>query len=101
MILLVIISIFLLILNQINEIEQVMNVDLIGANQHGFKKGRSTLTSRLSIQSALAKALDQEEFVLMASLDLSSAFNVVDINLIIISRLIHSKIFVKKHFNLT
>ena len=33
------------------------------------------------IQSALARALDQGNFALMASLDLSSAFNVVNIDL--------------------
>ena len=40
-----------------------------------------TLTPGLSIQTALAKALDQGRFVMMASLDLSSAFDVVNINI--------------------
>ena len=72
-----------IILNRINEIEKEMEVDLTGTDQHGFKKGKSTLTAGLAIQTALAKALDQGNFALMASLDLSSAFDVVDINLLI------------------
>ena len=50
-------------LNRINEIEAEMDVDLTGKNQHGFKKGRSTLTAGLSIQTALANALDQGNFM--------------------------------------
>ena len=67
-----------LILNRINEIEAEKKVDLTGDSQHRLKKGRSTLTSGLAIQSALAKALDQGNFVLMASLNLSSAFDLVN-----------------------
>ena len=52
-------------------------------NNSTKQKQRSTLTAGLSIQTALAKALDQGEFVLMASLDLSSAFDVVNIDLLI------------------
>ena len=54
-----------------------MKTDLTRLNQHGFKKGRSTLTS------GLAKALDHGNFVLLASLDLSSAFYVANIDLLI------------------
>ena len=72
-----------MILNKINAIEEEMKVDLTGVDQHGFKKGKSTLTAGLAIQTALAKALDQGNFAIVASLDLSSAFDVVDINLLI------------------
>ena len=72
-----------LILIRINEIEQEMNVDLTGESQHGFKKNKSTTTASISIQMALAKALEQGHFALMASLDLSSAFDVVNINLLL------------------
>ena len=41
-----------------------MNVDLTGPDQHGFKKVRNTLTSGLSIQTALSKALDQGNFAI-------------------------------------
>ena len=60
-----------------------MNVDLTGTNQQEFKKERSTLTSGLSIHTALAKALNQGKFALMSSLDLSSAFDAVNIDLLI------------------
>ena len=72
-----------LILQRIADLEEEKNVDLIGTNQHGFKKGRSTSTAGLSIQSALARALDQNNFAIMASLDLSSAFDVININLLL------------------
>ena len=51
-----------LILQRIADLEEEKNVDLTGTNQHGFKKGRSTSTAGLSIQSALARALDQSNF---------------------------------------
>ena len=72
-----------LILNRIIKIESELDVDLTGETQHGFKKERSTSTASMSIQMALAKALEQGHFALMASLDLSSAFDVVDINLLL------------------
>jgi hypothetical protein len=37
----------------------------------------------LAIQSALARALDLGEFALLANLDLSSAFDVVNVNLLL------------------
>jgi hypothetical protein len=46
-------------------------------------KGKSTTTASLSIQTALAKALEQGHLALMASLDLSSAFDVVNIKLLL------------------
>ena len=67
-----------LMLNRILEVEQAGGVDLTGEGQHGFKKNRSTTTAGLSIQSKLARILDNNEFAVVASLDLSSAFDVVD-----------------------
>ena len=49
---------------------------------HGFKRGKSTTTASLAIQSALARSLDVGEFAILANLDLSSAFDVVNINLL-------------------
>ena len=72
-----------LILQRIQEIEDEQNVDITGTNQHGFKRGRSTTTAGLAIQSALARALDEGQYALMANLDLSSAFDVVNINLLL------------------
>ena len=60
-----------------------MKIDLNGEKQHGFKKGKSTLTAGLSIQSELTRALDKGNLITMASLDLSSAFDVVNIDLLI------------------
>ena len=72
-----------LILKQIQKIETISNVDLTGTQQHGFKKSKSTATLGLQIQSLIARALDEGDYVLMASIDLSAAFDVVNINLLI------------------
>ena len=59
-------------------------MDLTGVNQHGFKRKRSTKTAGLSIQSALARAIEQGKFAIMASLDLSSAFDLVNVKVLLI-----------------
>ena len=48
-----------------------------------LQKREKHLTASLSIQNALAMALEQGNFALMASLDLSSAFEVVKIKLLL------------------
>ena len=73
-----------LILQRIMSIEEEMKVDLTGVNQHGFKRKRSTKTAGLSIQSALARAIEQGKFAIMASLDLSSAFDLVNVKVLLI-----------------
>jgi hypothetical protein len=70
-------------LKRIQEIEEENDVDLTGINQHGFKKNRSTSTLSANLQSIIARALDNEEFALLASLELSSGFDVVDVRLLI------------------
>ena len=72
-----------LILNRIKNIEILNKVDLTSKSQHGFKSNHSTLTAGLKIQSLIARALDDDMYVLMASLDLSSAFDVVNVELLI------------------
>ena len=72
-----------LILKRINEIQDQNQQDITRPGQHGFKRNRSTLTLSLELQSMIARALDNDEFVLVASLDLSSAFDVVNINLLL------------------
>ena len=72
-----------LILQRITEIEQEMKVDLTGKNQHGFKRGKSTKTACIEIQSALSRALDKGNFALLASIDLSAALDLVNMNLLI------------------
>ena len=72
-----------LIMQRIIEIEDLNNVDLTGSKQHGFKRTRSTSTAGLEIQSEIARALDSNMFTIMASLDLSSAFDIVNIELLL------------------
>jgi hypothetical protein len=72
-----------LILHRLNELETINNISLTGKPQHGFKKGHSTATLGILIQSLLANALDKNQYALMASLDLSAAFDVVNIELLI------------------
>ena len=56
---------------------------LTGKQQHGFKKNKSTTTLGLKLQSLLARALDENNYALMASLDLSAAFDVVNTKLLL------------------
>ena len=72
-----------LIMQRIHEIEDLNNVDLTGIKQHGFKRKRSTSTAGLEIQSEIARALDSNKYTIMASLDLSSAFDIVNIELLL------------------
>ena len=72
-----------LILKRILEIQDTNKVDLTRQGQHGFKKRRGTSTLSVEIQSLIAKALDDDEFGLVASLDLSAAFDIVNIDLLV------------------
>jgi hypothetical protein len=72
-----------LILQRIKKLEKFHNIDLTGKPQHGFKSNHSTMTAGLKIQSVIARALNDDEYALMASLDLSSAFDVVNVDLLI------------------
>jgi hypothetical protein len=72
-----------LMLNRLTNIESRNNIDLTGKNQHGFKKQRSTVTALKEIQSQIATKIDEGYYVAMGSLDLTAAFNVVNINLLI------------------
>jgi hypothetical protein len=64
------------------EIQDESESDITGKQQHGFKKGCSTLSLGLEIQSLIARALDEDNYAIMASLDLSAAFDVVNISLL-------------------
>ena len=44
--------------------------------QHGFAKGKSTAIAGLLLQSLIVRALDDDQLVLLASLDLSAAFDI-------------------------
>jgi Reverse transcriptase (RNA-dependent DNA polymerase) len=69
--------------SKIAELEIMNTVDLTGENQHGFKKHHSTQTATLEIQAKLADILEQKEKAAVVSLDLSAAFDLVDIELLI------------------
>ena len=71
-----------LILRRINEIAEENKVDITNTRQHGYKKTKGTLTLGLELQSIIARALDENNHVLMASLDLSAAFDVVNTKLL-------------------
>ena len=52
-----------LILNRINKLENIAGIDLTNKGQHGFKKNRGTASAGLTIQSLIARALDDDEYV--------------------------------------
>ena len=56
-----------------------MNKYYVVSYQNNSKRGHSTATEGLAIQSHFARILDQGQFAMMASLDLSLAIDVVDI----------------------
>ena len=72
-----------MILNRIRSIESINGIEVGGRQQHGFTKNKSTLTAGLLLQSLIARALDEDNYVAMASIDLSAAFDIVDVGLLI------------------
>ena len=46
--------------------------------QHGFRKNHSTATAALTIQNAIARALDKKKKVIVVSTDMSAAFDLLD-----------------------
>ena len=72
-----------MILNRLLQIQILNDVDITNKSQHGFKRNHSTNSAGLQLQSVLARALDEGNIALMASLDLSSAFDVVNVRLLL------------------
>ena len=72
-----------LILQQILQVEKDSNADITGNSQHGFKRKQSTCTAGLVIQSVIAHAVDNDDYALMANLDLSAAFDIVNVKLLL------------------
>jgi hypothetical protein len=56
---------------------------LFTKHQHGFRKKRSTITAIAELQNAIATHMDLDEYVAVASLDLSAAFDVVNVDLLL------------------
>jgi hypothetical protein len=71
-----------LILMRLTQLESLNEISLTGKSQHGFKKQHSTATLGLTLQSLIANALDENNYAIMASLDLSAAFDVVNTELL-------------------
>ena len=55
-----------------------------GKQQHGFKRKKSTATAGALLQSLISRAADDNCYVIMASLDLSMAFDLVNTELLTI-----------------
>ena len=72
-----------LILLRLQKLEDLHKVDITGKSQHGFKRKHSTTTAALTLQTILARALDDGNYAIMASLDLSAAFDVVNVGLLL------------------
>ena len=56
--------------------ELIDGIFIGGKHQHGFVKNRSTATAGLLLQSLIARTLDNDEYVALASIDLSAAFDI-------------------------
>ena len=72
-----------LILERIKHIEKEEDCDLTGEHQFGFKENSGTEKACLEIQSRIAQVCDKDEFMVVATVDMSAAFDVVDHNLLI------------------
>ena len=55
----------------------------MGKYQHGFKKTEEHLNPSPAIAIPKARALDKDNYVIMASLDLSAAFDIVNTDLLL------------------
>jgi len=53
-----------------------------GSWQHGFRKGHSTETAAIELQSIIAEALDKGEHAIVYSIDLSAAFDLLRIDVL-------------------
>ncbi len=65
------------------EIEKQKGTDMNGEMQHGFKKYRSTTTAGLALQNIIAKAMDEDHYVAVASMDLMAVFDVLNVDLLL------------------
>ena len=72
-----------LILKRLLKLNSLHNVNKMGKHQHGFKKEKSTSTLALQLQSSIARALDENNNFIMASLDFSAAFDLVKADLLL------------------
>jgi exonuclease III len=71
-----------LMLQRILKVEDDAKSDFFGKRQHGFRKSKSTVTAAMNLQHDIATALDQDDYYAVASLDLSAAFDVINLELL-------------------
>ena len=67
------------VLQKIGKLQVKNDIDITNKGQHRYKKGKSTNTAGLLSQSLITAALDEDQYALMASIDLSLAFDVVNV----------------------
>jgi predicted DNA-binding antitoxin AbrB/MazE fold protein len=70
--------------SKMDKISEIERVDLTGDRQYGFKKCKSTITACLDLQHTIASGCDSGEVVVAAGVDLSSAFDVVSVGLLLL-----------------
>jgi hypothetical protein len=59
------------------------NCDITVVNQHGFKQKRSKGANAIELQTIIVRAAYDDKFVLVSSLELSAAFETINIDLLI------------------
>jgi len=72
-----------LVLLRLLEIEKQKGMDMSGEMQHGFKKNKSTTKVALALQNIITKAMDEDHYVAVASMDLTAAFDVLNVDLLL------------------
>ena len=61
----------------------INGVTLARKQQHGLQKNKSTVTAGLLLQSLIAETLDDDKYVALASLHLSAAFDIINVDLLL------------------
>jgi hypothetical protein len=59
--------------------QEVNGVDLTGDHQQGFKRNRSTSALTAALLSQILREFDDKDYVIVASLELSSTFDPVNV----------------------
>jgi hypothetical protein len=61
-----------MIINRIRKLESISGIELGGKEQHGFTRNKITVTAGLLIQSIIARALHDDNYVALSSINFSS-----------------------------
>jgi len=67
-----------LVLLRLKDLEIDFKVNLMGHQQQGFKRNHSSVTAGIELQSKISNRNDKNEYVAVASFDLSAAFDITD-----------------------